>query len=129
METVKGFIDHIIYRNKDNGYTVLNLLTQDDEVTCVGFFKTMDQGETIEAQGEYTQHQIYGKQFKISQYKVLPPSDEISMERYLSSGAVKGVGEALAKRIIKAFGADTYRIMEEEPERLAEVKGDRKSVV
>lgn len=123
METVKGFIDHIIYRNKDNGYTVLNLLTQDDEVTCVGFFKTMDQGETIEAQGEYTQHQIYGKQFKISQYKVLPPSDEISMERYLSSGAVKGVGEALAKRIIKAFGADTYRIMEEEPERLAEVKG------
>lgn len=123
METVKGFIDHIIYRNKDNGYTVLNLLTQDDELTCVGFFKTMDQGETIEAQGEYTQHQIYGKQFKIEQYKILPPSDEISMERYLSSGAVKGVGEALAKRIIKAFGADTYRIIEEEPERLAEVKG------
>lgn len=123
METVKGFIDHIIYRNKDNGYTVLNLLTQEDELTCVGFFKTMDQGETIEAQGEYTQHQIYGKQFKIEQYKILPPSDEISMERYLSSGAVKGVGEALAKRIIRAFGADTYRIIEEEPERLAEVKG------
>lgn len=123
METVKGFIDHIIYRNKDNGYTVLNLLTQEDELTCVGFFKTMDQGETIEAQGEYTQHQVYGKQFKIEQYKILPPSDEISMERYLSSGAVKGVGEALAKRIIRAFGADTYRIIEEEPERLAEVKG------
>lgn len=123
METVKGFIDHIIYRNKDNGYTVLNLLTQEDELTCVGFFKTMDQGETIEAQGEYTQHQVYGKQFKIEQYKILPPCDEISMERYLSSGAVKGVGEALAKRIIKAFGADTYRIIEEEPERLAEVKG------
>ena len=123
METVKGFIDHIIYRNKDNGYTVLNLLTQEDELTCVGFFKTMDQGETIEAQGEYTQHQVYGKQFKIEQYKILPPSDEISMERYLASGAVKGVGEALAKRIIRAFGADTYRIIEEEPERLAEVKG------
>ena len=123
METVKGFIDHIIYRNKDNGYTVLNLLTQEEELTCVGFFKTMDQGETIEAQGEYTQHQVYGKQFKIEQYKILPPSDEISMERYLSSGAVKGVGEALAKRIVKAFGADTYRIIEEEPERLAEVKG------
>lgn len=124
METVKGFIDHIIYRNKDNGYTVLNLLTQEDnELTCVGFFKTMDQGETIEAQGEYTQHQIYGKQFKIEQYKILPPSDEVSMERYLSSGAVKGVGEALARRIIQAFGAETYRIIEEEPERLAEVKG------
>lgn len=123
MKTIKGFIDHIIYRNKDNGYTVLNLLTQDDEITCVGFFKTMDQGETIEAQGEYTQHQLYGKQFKIEQYKILPPSDEASVERYLSSGAVKGVGEALARRIVKAFGADTYRIIEEEPERLAEVKG------
>lgn len=123
METIKGFIDHIIYRNKDNGYTVLNLLTQEGELTCVGFFKTMDQGETIEAQGDYAQHQIYGKQFKIEQYKILPPSDEVSVERYLSSGAVKGVGEALARRIVKAFGADTYRIIEEEPERLAEVKG------
>lgn len=123
METIKGFIDHIIYRNKDNGYTVLNLLTQDDELTCVGFFKTMDQGETIEAEGEYTQHQVYGKQFKIEHYKILPPSDEASVERYLCSGAVKGVGEALAKRIVKAFGADTYRIIEEEPERLEEIKG------
>ena len=123
METIKGFIDHIIYRNKENGYTVLNLLTQEGELTCVGFFKTMDQGETIEAQGEYALHQIYGKQFKIEQYKILPPGDEISVERYLSSGAVKGVGEALARRIVKAFGADTYRIIEEEPERLAEVKG------
>ncbi len=123
METIKGFIDHIIYHNKDNGYTVLHLLTQEGELTCVGFFKTMDQGETIEAQGDYSLHQIYGKQFKIEQYKILPPSDEISVERYLSSGAVKGVGEALARRIVKAFGADTYRIIEEEPERLAEVKG------
>ncbi len=123
METIKGFIDHIIYHNKDNGYTVLHLLTQEGELTCVGFFKTMDQGETIEAQGNYSLHQIYGKQFKIEQYKILPPSDEISVERYLSSGAVKGVGEALARRIVKAFGADTYRIIEEEPERLAEVKG------
>lgn len=123
METIKGFIDHIIYRNKENGYTVLNLLTQEGELTCVGFFKTMDQGETIEAQGEYALHQIYGKQFKIERYKILPPGDEISVERYLSSGAVKGVGEALARRIVKAFGADTYRIIEEEPERLAEVKG------
>lgn len=123
METIKGFIDHIIYRNKDNGYTVLNLLTQDDACTCVGFFKTMDQGETIEAQGEYIQHQVYGKQFKIESYKILPPNDAVSVERYLSSGAVKGVGEALARRIVKAFGADTYRIIEEEPERLSEVKG------
>ena len=124
METIKGFIEHIIYRNKDNGYTVLNLLTQEeDELTCVGFFKTMDQGETIEARGEYTTHQVYGRQFKIESYQILPPNDVVSVERYLASGAVKGVGEALARRIVKAFGADTYRIIEEEPERLAEVKG------
>ncbi len=123
MDTIKGFIEHIIFRNKENGYTVLNLLTQEESLTCVGFFQTMDQGETIEATGEYTTHQVYGKQFKIEHYTILPPSDETSVERYLSSGAVKGVGEALARRIVKAFGADTYRIIEEEPERLAEVKG------
>lgn len=123
METIKGFIEHIIYRNKDNGYTVLNLIGGEEEITCVGFFKTMDQGETIEAQGEYITHQVYGKQFKIERYEILPPSDVISIERYLGSGAVKGVGEALASRIVKLFGEDTYRIIEEEPERLAEVKG------
>lgn len=123
MDTIKGYIEHIIYRNNDNGYTVLNLLTQEEVITCVGFFRTMDQGETIEATGEYTTHQVYGKQFKIEQYTILPPGDEASVERYLSSGAVKGVGQALARRIVKAFGKDTYRIIEEEPERLAEVKG------
>lgn len=123
MDTIKGYIEHIIYRNKDNGYTVLNLLTQEESLTCVGFFHTMDQGETIEATGEYITHQVYGKQFKIEHYTIVPPSDEASVERYLSSGAVKGVGEALARRIVRAFGEDTYRIIEEEPERLAEVKG------
>lgn len=123
MDTIKGFIEHIIFRNSENGYTVLNLLTQEESLTCVGFFRTMDQGETIEATGEYITHQVYGKQFKIEHYTIVPPSDETSVERYLSSGAVKGVGEALARRIVKAFGADTYRIIEEEPERLAEVKG------
>ena len=94
-----------------------------EEITCVGFFKTMDQGETIEAQGEYITHQVYGRQFKIEHYKILPPDDVVSIERYLGSGAIRGVGEALAARIVKMFGVDTYRIIEEEPERLAEVKG------
>lgn len=123
MEKIKGFIEHIIYRNTDNGYTVLNLIRGEEEITCVGFFKTMDQGETIEAEGAYTTHPVYGEQFKIEQYEIVPPDDVASMERYLGSGAVKGVGEALAARIVKRFGADTYRIIEEEPERLAEVKG------
>ena len=123
MEKIKGYIEHIIYRNTDNGYTVLNLVSGDEEITCVGFFKTMDQGEMIEAEGNYLAHPVYGEQFKIEQYTILPPDDEISIERYLGSGAVKGVGEALAARIVKRFGKDTYRIIEEEPERLAEVKG------
>ena len=123
METIKGFIEHIIYRNTDNGYTVLNLLSGEDEITCFGFFKTSDQGETIEAEGNYIIHAVYGEQFKIERYRIVPPDDVVSIERYLGSGAVKGVGEALAARIVKRFGADTYRIIEEEPERLAEIKG------
>ena len=123
METIKGFIEHIIYRNADNGYTVLNLVNDEDEITCVGFFKTMDQGEIIEAEGNYTSHPVYGEQFKIERYQIVPPEDAVSIERYLGSGAIKGVGAALAARIVKRFGTDTYRIIEEEPERLAEVKG------
>lgn len=123
METIKGFIEHIIYRNADNGYTVLNLISGEDEITCVGFFKIMDQGETIEAEGNFTTHPVYGEQFKIERYRVMPPEDAVSIERYLGSGAVKGVRAALAARIVKRFGTDTYRIIEEEPERLAEVKG------
>ena len=129
MDTVKGFIEHIIFRNAENGYTVLNLVDGKEEITCVGIFQTADQGETIEAQGEYITHAVYGEQFKIERYKIVPPDDAAGIERYLGSGAVKGVGAALAARIVKKFGADTYRIIEEEPERLAEIKGisDRKA--
>lgn len=123
METIKGYIEHIIFHNKENGYTVLNLISGEDEITCVGILKTLSQGETIEAYGDYIEHAAYGRQFKIDMYKIVAPDDLESMERYLSSGAIKGIGAALAARIIKRFGEDAFRIMEEEPERLAEVKG------
>ena len=123
MEKVKGYIDHIIYRNTDNGYTVLNLISDEEEITCVGTFRTIDKGENIEAEGIYTSHPVYGEQCKVENYQITAPDDTLSMERYLGSGAIKGVGEALAARIVKKFGKETFRIIEEEPERLAEVKG------
>lgn len=123
METLKGYVDHIVYRNQENGYSVLSVIENGEEVTCVGHFQTITQGETIEAQGEVIEHPVYGSQFKASGYKIVQPEDAASMERYLSSGAVKGVGASLAARIVKAFGDQTFYIMETEPERLAEVKG------
>ncbi len=123
MEAINGYVEHIIFQNQENGYTVMNLVSDGEEITCVGMFKGLTQGETISAQGDYIEHPVYGSQFKVSSYETVAPKDSVSMERYLGSGAVKGVGAALASRIVKRFGDDTFRIIEEEPERLAEVKG------
>lgn len=122
-ETIEGYVDHIIFRNQDNGYTVMVVVTEDEELTCVGSFQYMNEGETIKAFGHYTEHPSYGRQFVMSSYEVIVPQDSQAMERYLASGAVKGIGAALAARIVRRFKEDTLRIMEEEPERLAEVKG------
>lgn len=123
METVTGYVDHIVFRNEENGYTVFNLDNDDGEVTCVGNFNFINEGEMLELQGEYVNHNVYGNQFKVSAYQVKEPEDLVSIERYLGSGAVKGVGAALAARIVRRFKEDTFRIIDEEPERLSEIKG------
>ena len=123
MEKLEGYIDHIIFRNSDNGYTVLVLSTSGEEITCVGTLSYVGEGEKVELQGQYISHPSYGEQFKIESYTVKAPEDEESVERYLGSGAIKGVGAALAARIVRHFAGDTIRIIEEEPERLAEIKG------
>ena len=123
METISGYVDHIIFQNSENGYTVMTLVAEGEEITCVGMCRGLSQGENISAQGAYIEHPVYGTQFKLNSYRVVAPKDSASMERYLGSGAIKGVGAALAARIVKKFGDDTFRIIEEEPERLAEVKG------
>lgn len=123
MDSIQGYIEHIIYQNADNGYTVLNLTGEEEEITCVGMMKGITQGESIRAEGEFMEHPVYGSQFKIASFQTVAPEDSAGMERYLGSGAVKGVGPALAKRIVKKFGRDTFRIIEEEPERLVEIKG------
>ena len=123
-ESVTGYIDHIIFRNEDNGYTVLVLKGtegDDEELTCVGTFPVISRA-TIEASGNFINHHIYGKQFQITSFAEKMPEDAMAMERYLGSGAIKDRA-ALAARIVRRFGADTLRIVEEEPERLAEIKG------
>lgn len=123
METVKGYVDHIIYQNRENGYAVIVLESQGEEITCVGNFCSVEAGETLELTGNYVEHPLYGRQLKVASSQVTIPDDAMSMERYLGSGAIKGIGESLAARIVKKFGSDTFRIIEEEPERLAEIKG------
>ena len=124
-ECVTGYIDHIIFRNEDNGYTVMVLkgVKDEDELTCVGTFPVITQGASIEAEGNFIQHPVYGKQFQAVRLTEKMPEDAMAMERYLGSGAIKGIGAALAGRIVRHFGSDTLRIVEEEPERLAEIKG------
>lgn len=122
-ETIEGYVDHIIFQNRDNGYTVACLVSEGEEITCVGTFRFLNEGETIRAKGVYTRHPSYGKQFSVSSYESVILQDSLAMERYLGSGAIKGIGAALAARIVRKFGDDTLRIIEEEPERLAEVKG------
>lgn len=122
-EIINGYVDHIIYRNADNGYTVLVMIVEEEELTCVGSFADITEGMNIEATGEYVEHNVYGRQFKITRFEEKAPKDIVAIERYLGSGAVKGIGIALAARIVRRFKEDTFRIIEEEPERLVEVKG------
>ena len=122
-EIVKGYVDHIVFRNEDNGYTVFHLVNDDGELTCVGSFPYIGEGELLEVTGEYVTHGTYGVQLQVASYEVQEPEDLISIERYLGSGAIKGLGATLAGRIVRRFKGDTFRIIEEEPERLAEVKG------
>ncbi len=122
MEQINGYVSHIIYRNEANGYTVFECKGE-EEVTCVGTFSSLDEGELLELAGEYTAHAVYGSQFKVASYKFASPEDAAGMERYLGSGAIRGIGPALAARIVKRFGKETFQVIEREPERLAEIKG------
>ena len=120
---LEGYVEHIIYRNTENGYSVLNLVSDGEETTVVGTFHYISEGELLELEGEYTEHPLYGQQFHMERFEVKVPQDALAMERYLGSGAIKGIGAALAARIVRRFGTKTFEIMEREPERLAEIKG------
>ncbi len=125
-----GVVENIRFRNEGNGYTVLDLFlcgedasADTDTVTVTGNMPVLDPGESVSFEGDYYDHPVYDRQFRMTSFEIVPPKDAETMKRYLSSGAVKGVGKALARRIVDRFGEDTFRIFEEEPERLAEVNG------
>lgn len=120
---IQGYVDHVIFENPENGYAVLAVSNDKIEVTVTGKFQGIEAGERVRIEGVYKEHQSYGEQLQMESYEILPPDDCKSIERYLGSGAVKGVGEKLASRIVKRFGEDTFRIIEDEPERLTEIKG------
>lgn len=123
MEQLAGVVEHIIFHNEENGYTVLEMKSEGNEIVCVGNLPVISEGEFIKAEGEYVDHFTYGRQFKIFSFTVEVPEDADALERYLGSGAIKGVGPKLAHRIVSKFQDDTLRILEEDPDRLAEVKG------
>lgn len=120
---LEGYVEHIVYRNEDNGYSVLSFVSEGRELTVVGNFHYINEGELLELTGAYTEHPVYGEQFLAESFEVKAPRDVLAIERYLGSGAVKGVGAALAARIVRRFGEETFEILEREPERLAEIKG------
>lgn len=123
MEELTGYVEHIVFRNAENGYTVMNFAGEEDEMTCVGTFSVISEGMYLKLRGEYVDHPTYGVQMKVESFEEQAPEDIQSIERYLGSGAIKGIGVALAARIVRRFKEDTFRIIEEEPERLAEIKG------
>lgn len=122
-EELDGYVDHIIFRNEDNGYTVFNVDEDGEEVTCVGMFQYLGEGEYLHMEGEYVNHPVYDRQFKVDKFEMRVPEDKESIKKYLGSGAIKGIGPAMAARIVNAFGEETIRVMEEEPERLINIKG------
>lgn len=123
MEKIKGYVDHIIYTSEQTGFTVLSFSTTEEDIIVVGTFPGVEEGETLIINGEYTIHPTYGRQIKAESFESTQPSDISGIEHYLQSGSVKGVGKATAKRIVSKFKEDTFRIIEEEPHRLAEIKG------
>ena len=124
VKYVEGFVENIIFRNGDNGYTVFEIKYKGEDVTCVGTLSSVDTGEFIAADGDFVKHpSYYTMQFKITSYEFKTPTDAESVKRYLSSGAIKGIGAKMAERIVKEFGEQTFEVLDKEPERLAGIKG------
>lgn len=116
-------VEHIIYRNEENGYTVIEAETESGEITAVGTMPMVCEGEQLHLIGRFTSHSNYGEQFSVSAFESIMPTTSLGILKYLSAGAVKGIGAATAARLIKAFGENTLEVMKNEPERIASIRG------
>lgn len=123
MTFVEGTIIDIIYRNEDNAYTVLELDHEGELLVCVGSIPLLSPGEYVRFYGAYTSHKSYGEQFKVASMESRLPEGDESIRLFLSGGLIKGIGEVIASRIVERFHADTFNVMENHPEKLAEIKG------
>lgn len=121
--TLEGYVEQVKYYNEENGYSVIELVTEEELITCCGYFPDLREGENLLVEGEHSFHPTYGPQFKVTSFKLLGIKDTYAVEKYLASGTIKGIGPVTAAKIVLKFGDDTFRILEEEPERLAEIKG------
>ncbi|MBP3800760.1 MAG: ATP-dependent RecD-like DNA helicase [Clostridia bacterium] len=120
---LEGEIEDIIYQNESNSYVVANLGTEDEVITIVGYLPFVNIGDTLKLYGKYVEHKDYGEQFKVDTFEKIMPKTLASLERYLASGSIKGVGEATSKRIVDRFKDDTIHVLKYEPEKLAQIKG------
>ena len=122
MEII-GEINSIIYQNEVNSYTIAEFETEDEQTTVVGYLPFIHEGDSLKLIGKFVEHKDYGMQFKIDTFEKLMPKTAKAIEKYLANGNIKGIGEALAKRIVRKFGDETIYVFKYEPNRLAEIKG------
>ena len=123
MESLRGVIVDIIFQNEESGFKICELETEDDVVVCKGVLPFLQIGEHISALGSWVHHEIYGEQFSVYSFEKEIPKDPVDIEIFLASGLISGVGNATASSIVEKFGEDTYNVILNEPEKLAEVKG------
>ena len=124
---LEGAVENIVYRNEENGYTVIEISDGDDYITAVGIMPQAGVGDTVKLTGTYINHRNYGRQFSAQICEICRPTESADILRYLSSGAIKGIGSATAQRLVSEFGESTLDVMENQPERVALLKGISKS--
>lgn len=124
LEEICGTVEQIVYKNSENAYTVIDIFDEHgDLVTAVGIMPYVNEGDTVMLAGKWTNHQTFGKQFQVEYFDRCLPSDETDILRYLSSNAVKGIGPKTAQKIVGRYGSESFDIIENHPEWLADIPG------